>query len=189
MNIEHITKAVIFDFDDTLINVPEPEEGKAIWKEKTGTDWPYPGGGWWSKPESLSMDIYDIKPHSDMLAEYNKVSNDSSTFVALATGRMKKLANEVHAILRKYNIAFDDIVLNGDARYNVKGQSNDTLTCKIRFLNDVVKNFINLKELVFWDDRVEHHNTFVTWKNVKEAEQKNKPEEDKIKITINLVKR
>ena len=51
-------KLISFDFDDTLVKTPLPEEGKIVWKEKTGTDWPH--RGWWSKPESLDMEIFDM---------------------------------------------------------------------------------------------------------------------------------
>ena len=36
-------RLISFDFDDTLFHTPKPEEGEKIWKEKTGTDWPYSG--------------------------------------------------------------------------------------------------------------------------------------------------
>ena len=54
-----IKKLICFDFDDTLCHTLKPEEGKVIWKEKFGTDWPH--RGWWSKPETLDLDIFDTK--------------------------------------------------------------------------------------------------------------------------------
>ena len=51
-------KLISFDFDDTLCHTPLPEDGKQIWFEKTGTEWPY--NGWWSKPESLDLEVFDI---------------------------------------------------------------------------------------------------------------------------------
>jgi len=40
-----IKKLISFDFDDTLVHTTLPAEGKVIWKEKTGEDWPH--RGWW----------------------------------------------------------------------------------------------------------------------------------------------
>ena len=46
-----IKKLVCFDFDDTLCNTVKHDDGKIIWREKFGTE--YPHRGWWSKEESL----------------------------------------------------------------------------------------------------------------------------------------
>ncbi len=51
-NIDKITNISIFDFDGTLIDTMTPEQGKKIYKEKTGKEWKYKG--WWGKIESLS---------------------------------------------------------------------------------------------------------------------------------------
>ena len=51
-----IKKLVCFDFDDTLCNTVKHDDGKVIWREKFGVE--YPHRGWWSKPESLDMDIF-----------------------------------------------------------------------------------------------------------------------------------
>ena len=41
------TKVAFFDFDGTLMNSPTPENGKIIYKEKTGVNYPYEG--WWGR--------------------------------------------------------------------------------------------------------------------------------------------
>lgn len=38
-----IKKLSFYDFDGCLVNSPEPEEGKRIYKEKTGDDYPHKG--------------------------------------------------------------------------------------------------------------------------------------------------
>ena len=63
-----IKKIVIFDFDGTLCFTPEPVEGKKIWFEKTGTVFPYPG--WWSKKETLDMDIFYIPVNPFVYKKY-----------------------------------------------------------------------------------------------------------------------
>ena len=54
----HYKRLICFDFDDTLFHTPLPEEGKKIWKEKTGQEWPHIG--WWGKPESIDNEIFEI---------------------------------------------------------------------------------------------------------------------------------
>ena len=58
-DIDARTKLAVFDFDGTLVDTPIPEDAnKAIWKEKTALDWE---GGWFSNPNSLSIDVFHIK--------------------------------------------------------------------------------------------------------------------------------
>ena len=51
-------KLVSFDFDKTMCFTPEPEEGKVIFKNKTGLDWPH--RGWWGRSETLNLEIFSI---------------------------------------------------------------------------------------------------------------------------------
>jgi pyruvate-formate lyase len=159
MGIEEVYKVSVFDFDGTLIDTALPGEGKKIWKEKTGTE--YPHAGWWGRKESLYVDVYDNAPFDDVVSDYRKAVSEPNTHVSLCTGRMVKLSNEVNAILNKYNFKFDDVVLNGDGRFS-KG-SGDTVAFKIRYLASLQKTFPNLKEIEFWDDRDEHIPTFKQW--------------------------
>lgn len=175
MKIEHIKEVVVFDFDKTLINTLEPEEGKKIWKEKTGED--YPHHGWWGKKESLDINVFDNEPYEDIVAEYNKVANNPSVYVALCTGRITRFTDEVNAILNKYNLVFDEVVLNGDRRFTQKGADNNTLAFKIRYFADLVRRFPNLESMEIWDDRIEHHGTFVQWAKLQ-----------KVPVTVHLVK-
>ena len=73
MKKQKIKKLISFDFDDTLFHTPLPEEGKKIWKQKTGKDWPH-SRGWWSKPESLDTEIFDIPINLNIYEKYeNKI--------------------------------------------------------------------------------------------------------------------
>ena len=159
MDINQITKVSVFDFDGTLIDTTMPDIGKKMWKDATGED--YPHKGWWGRRESLDIDIYPNDVFPDMQAEYNKAKADENTFVTLCTGRITPLANQVQAILNKHNLKFDDIALTGDKRFN-DGASN-TLAFKINYLNSLQKQFPNLKQIEFWDDRDEHQTTFIQW--------------------------
>jgi hypothetical protein len=135
-----------------LVNSPTPEEGTIIYKEKTGEDWPYKG--WWGRPESLDMDIFDIKPIPSVLSDYKDERSNSSTLVIMLTGRIPKLSNEVENILSKYGFKFDEY------HYNNGGS---TLTYKINTLNDVLSKHPNVKSVAMWEDRVEHIEPFKAW--------------------------
>lgn len=162
MDVNLITKVAVFDFDGTLIHTLEPEEGKKIWKEKTGED--YPHRGWWGRRETLDINVFDNEPFPDIESIYRKEASNENTYVSLCTGRIVPLTNEVKAILDKYNLIFDDVILNGDKRFQDSGgHGNDTLAFKIRYLASLQKTFPNLKVIEFWDDRREHHSTFKQW--------------------------
>ena len=159
MNNETITKVSVFDFDGTLIDTIGPEEGKKIWREKTGED--YPHKGWWGRRESLDIDIFENAPFDDIASDFRRESSDPATFVSLCTGRIVPLRNQVQAILNKHGFNFDEVVLAGQKPWN-KG-SNDTLAFKINYLSDLQNRFPNLEMIEFWDDRNHHMPTFIQW--------------------------
>jgi hypothetical protein len=161
MTNNSIKKVTIIDMDGTLIDTTEPNEGKKIWKEKTGED--YPHKGWWSKRETLDADVFENDVYDDMLDVYKKAKSEENTFIALCTGRIIPLKRQVEKILDKHELAFDDVILNGDKRFAVKGQGNDTLSYKVRVLSSLKGRFPNLEEIEFWDDRDSHHQTFKEW--------------------------
>lgn len=175
MRKEEIKKVSIFDFDGTLIDTALPDAGRKIWKEKTGED--YPHVGWWSKKETLDIDVFENEPFEDMVDAFNVERSKPNTFMVLCTGRIVKLTTPVNKILDKYEFKFDDVILNGDRRYSGKGMDNSTMPFKIRVLADMLKQFPNLEEIEFWDDRDEHVPTFKQW-----AKQ-----QKKVKVTINHV--
>jgi len=176
MRREQVKKVSIMDFDGTLIDTALPDAGKKIWKEKTGED--YPHRGWWSKKETLDIDVFDNEVFEDMGWQYETEKADPNTYVVLCTGRIIRLTTPVNKILDKYGFEFDDVILNGDRRYSGKGMDNDTMAFKLRVLGDMIKQFPNIEELEFWDDRLQHHVTFKQW-----------ADQQKIKVTIHLVDR
>lgn len=93
------------DFDGTLCNSPEPLEGKGIWEEKKGEK--YPHIGWWSKPESLDPDVFDIKPYPKLMEIITRAIHDSNSFVVILTNRMAKLRPEIEKLLALNNIQVD----------------------------------------------------------------------------------
>ena len=176
MKKNKIKRVVVIDFDGTLINTIGPEDGKPIWKEKTGKD--YPHKGWWSKRETLDIDVFDNQYFEDIKGVYDNAKFEDNTFISLCTGRITPLKKEVEAILNKHEFEFDEVVLNGDKRFVVKGRNNDTLTFKLRYFDSLINEFPNIQEFEIFDDRNEHHEEFVKW-----------GEKQKVPVIVNHVKR
>lgn len=144
-------KIISFDFDDTLCHTPLPEEGKIIWKQKTGFDWPYTG--WWSKRESLDTEIFDIPVNKWTYEKYLDSISDDSSYVILVTGRIEPLRKEVELVLNKNNLSFNDVFLNF---------GGDTFSFKTRLFENLIKQH-EPSELVMYDDREEHIVRFYDW--------------------------
>jgi len=147
-------RLISFDFDDTLCHTPKPEEGKIIWKEKTGTDWPY--GGWWGRSESINPDIFDIPVNPWVYKKYLEAVADPDNYVILATGRLQKVENMrkyVDMILNKHNISFDEIYLNW---------GGDTYNFKTKLFEQLIEK-LGVNEFIMYDDRSEHLVRFEEW--------------------------
>jgi len=129
----------------------KPEEGKPIWKEKTGEDWPH--RGWWSKPETLDLDIFDTKVNPYVYEEYLKAVSDPDNYVICATGRVEKLRPEVEKLLSEKNLAFDAIYLN---------TGGDTFNFKCRLFEKLIRK-LGVSEFTMYDDRELHLIEFKKW--------------------------
>lgn len=112
-----IKKLSFYDFDGCLVNSPKPEEGKRIYKEKTGNV--YPHKGWWGRKESLDSDVFDINYNEDVYKKYLKDSKDPSTMSILLTNRMDKLFEYVIELLDGFNIKFDDYSFKSGSKEKV----------------------------------------------------------------------
>lgn len=153
MKKNKIKKLISFDFDDTLVHTPLPQEGKKIWKEKTGEDWPH--RGWWSKPESLDTEIFDIPLNKKIHKRYQQAIKDPDNYVILATGRIEPLKNEVYEILGDYGLSFDETHLN---------PGTDTFEFKSNLFAKLIYE-LQPEEFIMYDDRQEHLVKFVDWAN------------------------
>lgn len=145
-------KLICFDFDATLFHTALEDEGKVIWKEKTGYD--YPHIGWWSKPETLDTTIFDTPLNRPVYNEYLKAVSDSDNFVILATGRIEKLRPQVEAILNKNNLSFDGVFC--------KRGPGDTFYFKKTLFETFIKE-LQPEEFIMYDDREEHLIQFNEW--------------------------
>jgi hypothetical protein len=144
-------RLITFDFDDTLFKTPLPNEGKEIWKEKTGEDWPH--RGWWSKRESLDTEIFDIPLNPPIYKQYLKAISDPNNYVVLATGRIEPLRTEVEDILLSNDLEFKEIHLN---------PGTDTFDFKRDLFTRLI-NELRPELYVMYDDRDEHLVRFKEW--------------------------
>lgn len=144
-------KLICFDFDDTLCNTMKEVEGKIIWKEKTGTDWAHVG--WWSKSESLDMNIFETKVNDYVHKEYLDAIGFEDNHVILATGRLEKLRQPVELILNSLDLKFKNVYLN---------RGGDTFNFKKNLFEKLI-NELKPNEFIMYDDRREHLDKFEEW--------------------------
>jgi hypothetical protein len=131
-------RLAVFDFDGTLMDSPEPENGKQFWQDKMGM--PYPHKGWWGRPESLDTTVFDIKPFPHVLAQLEKEKATPDTKVIILTSRMEKLRHELEKVLSLNNVIVDEVILK---RGN---EDKGDIILKIEKYNQ------DLKEIVVYDD-------------------------------------
>ena len=134
-----IKKLVAFDFDGTLSNSPMPEEGKKIWKEKKGEE--YPHKGWWGRKESLDTDVFDIHMYDRVKSLLKKESRSKETYVVILTSRMEKLRPQLEKILKDNDIEVDKVDMKRSER--TKGSK------VLRY----IEQFPDLEEIDVYDDR------------------------------------
>jgi hydroxymethylpyrimidine pyrophosphatase-like HAD family hydrolase len=150
--MKKLTNLVIFDFDNTLMDTPEQKEGMIIYKEKTGQDYPF--NGWWSRKESLDMNIFDIQPNPVVLSDYYKHKENGDT-ICLVTGRMKSLQKYVVEILNKYDLNFNGGIYCRDG-------GKDTLDFKLNLFKKMIDTDL-YKSITIYEDRLEHIKEFQKW--------------------------
>jgi hypothetical protein len=134
-----ITRLCAFDFDGTLINSPDKESGKVTWSQKMGK--PHPHQGWWGRPESLDLNVFDIKPFPKVLSLLNKDISTPATYTIVLTSRQEKLRSLVQEVLDVNNIHANKLDMQRDQR--TKGQK----------ILDYSKKFRDLREINVYDDR------------------------------------
>jgi len=147
-----VNKISIFDFDGTLMSTPHPEEGKVIWEEKTGTK--YPHIGWWSKPESLDTEIFDIKTIPPTVNAYEREKENPNTLLVMLTGRLPQQHKQVEGLLSSNGIYFDE--------YHYKG-NGDTLGSKLNTIRTLLIKYPTVESIEMWEDREPHAIEFRKW--------------------------
>jgi len=151
---DNITRIAVFDFDGTLSDTPMPDTGMVEYEKITGSPWPHKG--WWGRPETLDMDVFDIKPIPSVISAYKEERANPNTLVVMLTGRIPKLSSEVEKILSSYGLRFDVY------EYNNGGA---TLNSKIDTMERLLKQYPNVKSMILFDDRDEHISAFEAFGN------------------------
>ena len=146
-----IKRLSAFDFDGTLMNSPEKETGKIEWQEKMGK--PYPFEGWWGRPESLDLSVFDIKPFPTVLHQLEREKSYSDSYVIVLTSRQEKLRPYVQAVLDKNNILVDKL----DMKHGWMNKGQKILKYS--------QEFPELTEINVYDDMNEHINAYQEIKN------------------------
>lgn len=141
-----ITKLAVFDFDATLMDTPMPDEGKIIWKEKTGEE--YPHVGWWGRKESLDTTVFDINPFPSVENALKDAYNDPDTHTVILTSRLEKLRPEVEKILNQHNIDVDEILLK-----KTNQEKNERV-------EEILSRFDSIDTVNLYDDREKEFNAY-----------------------------
>ena len=107
--------------------------------------------GWWSRPETLDLEIFDIPVIDSVIADYEQEIEKPDTMVIMLTGRIQKLSKSVEAILEAKKLKFDRHY------YNTGGS---TLDNKIRTIEYLLSKYPTITDIHLFDDRDEHIPTF-----------------------------
>ena len=148
------TKLDVFDFDSTLINTPmESDETKQMWADYHGEDeWPYLS--WWTRKESLDMDVYEFPVNPEIIQAYKKSKSEPNTLTIMLTGRTKVLEPQVRAILDSYGLIFDGYFFK---------EGGVTDHSKMQHMANMLDKHPTINGIEMWDDRLEHVPTFERW--------------------------
>lgn len=165
------TKLSVFDFDSTLVNTPlESAETKKMWSDYHDVEkWPYLA--WWTRKESLDLDVFDIPVNPEIIRAYKKEKSNPDTMVIMLTGRVSTLEPQVRKILDKYGLTFD--------KYLFK-EGGLTEHSKMQHMADILDEFPTIDSIEMWDDREAHFDKFERWGRYIEHI-------DKVKFKLNKV--
>lgn len=175
------TRIVIFDFDDTLVFTPTPEEGIPNYEKSTGKPWyvkdtetaqahgfpaTFRRTGWWGRPETLHPPIFDAHPESlnPMVAKaFHSFRNDPQTYVVIMTGRIESSSERIKEILAKYGIHADEYFFQGQKSLR-KDPNYPKVQNTLDYKTFVIANRLmspTVQSLEIFDDREEHIPKFV----------------------------
>lgn len=161
-----------FDFDDTMCHTMLPDPGMEIWQKETGTPWPH--RGWWSKPETLDLEIFDTPLNQWTYRQYLESCKETDSLRILATGRLQKvpgMRQGIEKILNNHNVSFDEVwvIKSGDKEQDGNGKNGiylnwggDTFNFKTTLFEKLIE-ITGCDRFVMYDDRSEHIERFEDW--------------------------
>jgi hypothetical protein len=148
------SRVAIFDFDSTMVNSPiQTKENEQKWADYYNKEkWPFLS--WWTRPQSLDMDVFDITTNPEVVRDYMEESKNPKTLKVLLTGRVIELEPQVRKILDKKGFTFDMYLFK---------EGGLTENSKMRHMADIIDKYPSIKEMEMWDDRKEHVDVFERW--------------------------
>lgn len=155
-----VNKLVVYDFDGTLFHSPEPEEGKKLYQDLTGAEWPYKG--WWGRVETLSPPLVPEVPGPEwyILKTVSKCKADladAKTSVVLMTGRPSHFRRRVENILHLAGLEMDGYFFSGQPG----AQGASTFEVKWNFISRLLNpNYRNLEIHEDRPDQIEKFKAF-----------------------------
>lgn len=165
------TKLDVFDFDSTLVNTPmEGDDTKQMWADYHGVEkWPFLA--WWTRKESLDMDVFEFPTNPEIIRAYKKSKADPDSLTIMLTGRVIELEPQVKAILNSYGLTFDEYFFK---------EGGLTEHSKMQHMVNMVDKYPTIDSIEMWDDRVDHIPKFERWGRYIEHI-------DKVKFKLNKV--
>lgn len=190
-----INKIVLFDFDDTLVYTPTPEQGVPEYEKTTGKPWmikdketavqhgfdpKFRRTGWWGRQETLHPPIFHTTPdkiNPNVANALKSFHDNPQTYTVIMTGRHAALGNRVKEILSTYGVHADEYYFKGQkdlTQHPEYPKSNDTFDYKaFVIIKRLMSPEIEIVEI--FDDRADHVTKFLelgknlkeTWPNLK----------------------
>lgn len=134
-----ITQLSFFDFDGCLAVSPTQDTGMDTWAAHHGK--PYPHKGWWSKPESLDDDVFNIQLKEEVFEALKADNENTKCITFLLTSRLPRLEEHIRKILSKHNAHLDHHFFK---HYNME---------KDERILEVLNEYPFVEVIDVWDDR------------------------------------
>jgi hypothetical protein len=149
LKIKIIVDIINFDFDGTIADSPMSDEGKIIWKNKTGED--YPHNGWWGRKESLNDEVFDVKGFSSVINLIKSENRKPNTYNVMLTSRIPRVSDSVQFLLKKFGLEFDSLSFKS-------GGSSEKDERILDYLSKFPEG--SIKEINVYDDREKEFKVF-----------------------------
>ena len=134
----------IFDFDSTLFNTPDPDEGRREYERGTGQKWPYPG--FLGHVESLLPPL--VTRPGPALAEYYSHCGRAGSFTVVLTARIRRVETAVRCVLNDFGLFPDRLI--------TKHSGDSGTDYKVKEIQNLIKEFPGVQTVFIWDDSSEN---------------------------------
>jgi hypothetical protein len=147
-------KLIIYDFDNTIFNSPNQDDGCKIYQQKMGKPWKYLG--WWGRIESLSPPIVPENPDKSWFVQstLENYLKDSQTHakIVLITGRQPVFKNRIKHICSTQGLKFQDYFF---------GNEKTTIETKKNHIKKLIGK--EIREVKIYEDRKKHVQEFCSF--------------------------